>query len=97
MVALLQQVDPNKPPHSISISKSAHVGGFGLSSVIIMTEKAVFQANWCQVPAELIPNHIASLPELRKDRYGNLVFPLLLRPPLRKATSQQMATLYDQV
>ena len=73
MAALLQQVDSNQPPHSISISKSAHVGGFGLSSDIVMTEKAVFQANWIQVPAELVPDHIASLPELRKDRYGSLV------------------------
>lgn len=72
MAALLQQVDSNQPPHSISISKSAHVGGFGLSSDIVMTEKAVFQANWIQVPAELVPDHIASLPELRKDRYGSL-------------------------
>lgn len=73
MAALLQQVDPNQPPHCISVSKSAHVGGFGLSSDIIMTEKAVFQSNWMQVPSELIPDHIETLPELRKDRYGNLV------------------------
>jgi hypothetical protein len=72
MVALLQQVDPNQPPHCIAVSKSAHVGGFGLSRDIIMTEKAVFQSNWMQVPSELIPDHIETLPELRKDRYGNL-------------------------
>eukprot|EP00573_Skeletonema_grethae_P002813 CAMPEP_0201689108 /NCGR_PEP_ID=MMETSP0578-20130828/2749_1 /ASSEMBLY_ACC=CAM_ASM_000663 /TAXON_ID=267565 /ORGANISM="Skeletonema grethea, Strain CCMP 1804" /LENGTH=559 /DNA_ID=CAMNT_0048173635 /DNA_START=24 /DNA_END=1703 /DNA_ORIENTATION=+ len=72
MAALLQQVDLNQSPHCISVSKSAHVGGFGLSRDIIMSEKAVFQSNWMQVPAELIPDHIESLPELRKDRYGNL-------------------------
>eukprot|EP00986_Skeletonema_menzelii_P013198 scaffold7554_cov143-Skeletonema_menzelii.AAC.6 len=72
MAALLQQVDLSQSPHGISVSKSAHVGGFGLSSDIIMTEKAVFQSDWMQVPAELIPDHIESLPELRKDRYGNL-------------------------
>lgn len=72
MAALLQQVDLNQSPHCISVSKSAHVGGFGLSKDIIMSEKAVFQSNWMQVPAELIPDHIESLPELRKDRYGNL-------------------------
>jgi hypothetical protein len=37
-----------------------------------MTEKAVFESNWMQVPSELIPDHIETLPELRKDRYGNL-------------------------
>ena len=37
-----------------------------------MEEKAVFMSNWMQVPAELVPDHIEALPELRKDRYGNL-------------------------
>mmetsp|Transcript_25218 Transcript_25218/g.37485 ORF Transcript_25218/g.37485 Transcript_25218/m.37485 type:complete len:548 (+) Transcript_25218:42-1685(+) len=72
MAALFQQVDLTQSPHCMSVSKSAHVGGFGLSSEIIMTEKAVFQSNWMQVPAELVPDHIESLPELHKDYNGNL-------------------------
>lgn len=72
MAALLQQVDLTRAPHAMSVSKAAHVGGFGLSSDIIMSEKAVFQSEWMPLPADLIPDHIESLPELRKDRYGNL-------------------------
>lgn len=34
--------------------------------------QAVFQSNWLPIPADLIPDHIESLPELRKDRYGCL-------------------------
>jgi len=72
MAALLHQTDLTKAPHSIAINSSAHVGGFGLTEDIITTEKAVFQTEWLPVPAELVPDEIEALPELRKDRYGNL-------------------------
>ena len=72
MLALLHQTDLTKAPHSIAINSSAHVGGFGLTEDIITTEKAVFQTEWLPVPAELVPDEIEALPELRKDRYGNL-------------------------
>lgn len=72
MVAMLQQADMTKPPHAISISKSAHVGGFQLTQEIIMNEPAVFQSEWMPLPAEMVPDELPELPELRKDRYGNL-------------------------
>lgn len=72
LAALMGQTDLTAAPHGISISKSAHVGGFGLTSDIITAEPAVFQSEWMPLPAELIPEEIESLPELRKDRYGNL-------------------------
>lgn len=37
-----------------------------------MAEPAVFQAEWMPLPAEIVPDEIEALPELRKDRYGNL-------------------------
>jgi len=72
MAALLQQVDTTKAPHETSISKSAHVGSFGLTKEIIMAEPGVFQSEWISLPAELVAESIKSLPELRKDHYGNL-------------------------
>ena len=72
LAALLQQADLTKAPHSTAIAKGAHVGGFGLTEDIITTEKAVFQADWLPVPPEMVPDGIEELPELRKDRYGNL-------------------------
>lgn len=39
LAALLQQVDLSKAPHGISVSKACHVGGFQLSSEILMSEK----------------------------------------------------------
>lgn len=72
MLAMLQQADMTKAPHAISISKSAHVGGFGLTEEVVMNEPAVFQSEWMPLPIEMIPDEIESLPELRKDRYGNI-------------------------
>jgi len=72
MAALLQQVDYNQAPHGMTISSAAHVGGFGLTKDVINSEPQVFQSDWMPVPAELVPDHIEALPELRKDRYGNL-------------------------
>lgn len=72
MMALLQQVDLSSAPHGLSISKSAHVGGFALTQDVITSEPAVFQSEWMPLPAELVPEDIEALPELRKDRYGNL-------------------------
>jgi len=71
MAALLGP-DLTKAPHGIAISKSAHVGGFGITSSIVMSEPAVFQSEWMPLPAEMVPDDIEALPELRKDRYGNL-------------------------
>lgn len=72
MMAVLQQVDHTAPPHSLAISNSAHVGGFGLTTEVIMNEPAAFQSEWMPLPAELVPDDVKNLPELRKDRYGNL-------------------------
>lgn len=72
MAALLQQVDLTKAPHGITISKSAHVGGFAITNDVVMSEPAAFQSEWMPLPAEMVPEEIESLPELRKDRYGNL-------------------------
>lgn len=68
----LPEPDLTKAPHGIAISKSAHVGGFGITSSIAMSEPAVFQSEWMPLPAEMVPDDIEALPELRKDRYGNL-------------------------
>jgi len=72
MAALFQQVDLSKAPHGLAISKAAHVGGFGITNEIVMSEPMVFQSEWMPLPAEMVPEEIESLPELRKDRYGNL-------------------------
>lgn len=72
MMALLQQADMTKAPHGVAISKSAHVGGFAITNQVIMSEPGVFQSEWMPLPAELVPEELESLPELRKDRYGNL-------------------------
>mmetsp|Transcript_32075 Transcript_32075/g.67428 ORF Transcript_32075/g.67428 Transcript_32075/m.67428 type:complete len:554 (-) Transcript_32075:236-1897(-) len=72
LAAMLQQTDLTQAPHGISMSKSAHVGGFGLTEDVITTETAVFQSEWMPLPADMIPDEIEALPELRKDRYGNL-------------------------
>lgn len=72
LAALLQQVDPSKAPHGIAVSRAAHVGGFGIASDLVMAEPATFQSEWMPLPAELVPDDIEALPELRKDRYGNL-------------------------
>lgn len=72
IAALLQQVDNSKAPHDMAVSKAAHVGGFALSHQVITSEPAVFLSEWMPLPAELIPEEIEALPELRKDRYGNL-------------------------
>lgn len=39
LAEMLKQVDLSKAPHGISVSKAAHVGGFRLSSDIILEEK----------------------------------------------------------
>lgn len=70
--ALLQKVDLTTAPHDIVVSTAAHVGGFRLTNDVIMTEESVFQSEWMPLPAEMVPDEIGSLPELRKDRYGNL-------------------------
>lgn len=72
LAALLVHTDLTQAPHGIELSKSAHVGGFGLTKDVIMTEAAVFQSEWMPLPVEMIPDEIEDLPELRKDRYGNL-------------------------
>lgn len=72
IAALLQQANDSKPPNDLTISNAAHVGEFGLTRDAIMTEKAVFQTEWMPLPVELVPNEVEHLPELRKDRYGNL-------------------------
>jgi len=72
LAAMLQQVDCTKAPHGIEISTAARVGGFGLTEEVIATEAAVFQSEWMPLPVEIIPDELEALPELRKDRYGNL-------------------------
>lgn len=72
LAALMAAADPSKAPNGIAISPSAHVGGFGLSKDVIMAHPAVFLAEWTPVPADYIPDVVEGLPELRKDRYGNL-------------------------
>lgn len=72
MLAMLMGPDLNAPPHATMISTSAHVGGFGLTEEVITQSPAVFQTEWMPLPAELVPDVVESLPELRKDRYGNL-------------------------
>jgi hypothetical protein len=73
IAAMLQSVDMTKAPHALAISRAAHVGEFSLTSEAIMTEQATFQSEWLPLPAELVPYEIESLPELRKDRYGEFV------------------------
>lgn len=70
--SLLTQGDLTKAPHALSISKAAHVGGFALTKEVILSEQATFQSVWMPVPAELIPSEIEALPEMRKNRYGDL-------------------------
>lgn len=70
--SLLTQGDLTKAPHALSISKAAHVGGFALTKEAIMSEQATFQSVWMPVPADLIPSEIEALPEMRKNRYGDL-------------------------
>ena len=72
MAALLQQVDMTKAPQAIAVSKAAHVGGFAVTKDLVMAEPAVFQSEWMPLPAEMVPEAIEELPELRKDRYGNI-------------------------
>jgi hypothetical protein len=72
LAALIASVDPSKAPNGIAISPAAHVGGFGLSKDVIMAHPAVFLAEWTPVPSDYIPDVVEGLPELRKDRYGNL-------------------------
>lgn len=72
MAALLQQDNSSKPPNEIIIASTAHVGEFVVTKDAIMTEKAVFQSEWIPLPAEMVPYEVEHLPELRKDRYGNL-------------------------
>ena len=72
LAALLAAANPAKAPNGITVSPAAHVGGFGLSKDVIMSHPAVFLAEWTPVPADYIPDVIEGLPELRKDRYGNL-------------------------
>jgi len=73
LATLFQQVDLTKAPHALTISRVAHVGEFSLSKDVITTEQTVFQSEWMPLPAELVPYEIESLPELRKDRYGEFV------------------------
>ena len=72
IAALLQQNDSSKRPNDIAISSAAHVGEFAITKDAIMTERTVFQAEWMPLPAEMVPYEVENLPELRKDRYGNL-------------------------
>ncbi|KAL9191352.1 hypothetical protein ACHAXT_001058 [Thalassiosira profunda] len=73
MMALLQQADLTKAPHAMACAPGAHVGGFGLTEEVLQSEPAVFQSEWMPLPAEMVPDGaIEELPELRKDRYGNL-------------------------
>ena len=71
-ILIKAQVDNSKAPHDMAVSKSAHVAGFALSQQVITSEPAVFLSEWMPLPVELVPDEIESLPELRKDRYGNL-------------------------
>lgn len=61
-----------KAPDDVAVSGAAHVGGFGITKENIADEPGVFQCDWMPLPAEMVPEDIESLPELRKDRYGNL-------------------------
>ncbi|KAL7551880.1 hypothetical protein ACHAWF_015115 [Thalassiosira exigua] len=72
MMALLQQADMTQAPHCLALSETAHVGGFGLTQEVLTHEPAVFQSEWMPLPIEMVPDEIEALPELRKDRYGNL-------------------------
>jgi hypothetical protein len=72
MMALFQVADPTRAPHGISVSHAAHVGGFGLSKEIVMENPGVFLSEWTPLPAEYVSDEVEGLPELRKDRYGNL-------------------------
>ena len=72
MAALLQQANVSKPPNDLTVSNAAHVGEFSITKDAIMTESAVFQSEWLPLPIEMVPNEVEHLPELRKDRYGNL-------------------------
>ncbi|KAL7517275.1 hypothetical protein ACHAWX_002209 [Stephanocyclus meneghinianus] len=72
IMALLAAANPAKAPNGISVSPAAHVGGFGLSKDVIMEHPLVFLAEWTPVPSDYVPDVVEGLPELRKDRYGNL-------------------------
>ena len=72
MAAMFQVVDFSSGPHGIAVSSAAHVGGFGLSKEIVMTEASVFQAEWNAVPSDLVPDSVDGCPALRKDASGNL-------------------------
>jgi hypothetical protein len=61
-----------KAPNGMSVSPAAHVGGFGLTKEVLKAHPGVFFAEWTPVPSDYIPDVIEGLPELRKDRYGNL-------------------------
>ena len=72
LAALLQGFDRAAPPHALAVAACAHVGGFILGPAVIKGEPAVFQAEWSPLPEELVPDDLPDLPELRRDRYGNL-------------------------
>ena len=72
LAAIMAAADPSKAPNGIAISPAAHVGGFGISKEVVMSHPAVFLAEWTPVPSDYIPDVVEGLPELRKDRYGNL-------------------------
>ena len=78
MAALLQQVDFNQAPHGMTISSTAHVGGFGLTKDVINSEPQVFLSDWMPVPTELVPDEFEALPELRYE-WDNLRAYLLVR------------------
>ena len=61
-----------KAPNGMSVSPAAHVGGFGLTKEVLKAHPGVFFAEWTPVPSDYIPDVVEGLPELRKDRYGNL-------------------------
>lgn len=72
LAELFAAANPARAPNGISVSPAAHVGGFGLTKDVIMAHPAVFMAQWTPVPSDYIPDVVEGLPELRKDRYGNL-------------------------
>lgn len=72
MAAMMQIVDNSKAPHAITVSPTAHVGGFGLTREIMMEETAVFQADWMPLPIDLVPDSIEGCEGLVKGSDGIL-------------------------
>ena len=72
LAAIFVTANLSKAPNGIAVSHAVHVGGFELDKDVIMSHPAVFLAEWTPVPPDYIPGVVEGIPELRKDRYGNL-------------------------